>query len=117
MSNFPFRVENILEQCGGSADTAVTVLDEFLNQVPADEAEMKSGFASQDLLTTSRAAHRLKGTAGVLGADKLHHLCASLEIAAKENRVNEAQETFAQLQLEAENCIDYVPAAKRSLNK
>ncbi|MDR1478921.1 MAG: Hpt domain-containing protein [Planctomycetaceae bacterium] len=115
MSEFPLSVENILEQCGGSAGTSVIVLDEFLNQVPVDEAEMQDGFNSNTLITTSKAAHRLKGTAGVLGADKLHALCAALEIAAKEGHAEEAKKIFADLQVESKRCIDYVPAAKQKL--
>jgi HPt (histidine-containing phosphotransfer) domain-containing protein len=115
MSDFPFSVENTLEQCGGNADVAATVLDEFLNQVPADVAEMQDGFNQNSLITTSKAAHRLKGTAGVLGADKLHPLCAALEIAAKENRANDAKKLFDELKTEAKRCVDYVPAAKQKM--
>jgi HPt (histidine-containing phosphotransfer) domain-containing protein len=115
MSDFPFSVENILEQCGGNAAIAATVLDEFLNQVPTDEAEMLDGFNQNTLITTSKAAHRLKGTAGVLGADKLHPLCAALEVAAKENRVNDAKKLFDELKAEAKRCIDFVPTAKQKL--
>ncbi|MDR1289964.1 MAG: Hpt domain-containing protein [Planctomycetaceae bacterium] len=115
MSEFPFSVENILEQCGGSAGTSVIVLGEFLNQVPVDEAEMQDGFNNNTLITTSKAAHRLKGTAGVLGAEKLHALCAALEVAAKEERAEDAKKIFDDLKIESKRCIDYVPTAKQKL--
>ncbi|MDR1484266.1 MAG: Hpt domain-containing protein [Planctomycetaceae bacterium] len=115
MSDFPFSLENVLEQCGGSTVTVVSVLNEFLNQVPTDEAEMLDGFNTNTLITTSKAAHRLKGTAGVLGADKLHTLCAALEIAAKENRAEDAKKIFADLQAETKKCISYVPDALKNL--
>ncbi|MDR2346324.1 MAG: Hpt domain-containing protein [Planctomycetaceae bacterium] len=115
MSEFPFSVESILEQCGGNAAVALEVLKELMNQVPADETEMQSGFDSNTLITTSKAAHRLKGTAGVLGADKLHALCAALEIAAKEERFDDAKKIFDELKTESKRCIDYVPIVQQKL--
>ncbi|MDR2171610.1 MAG: Hpt domain-containing protein [Planctomycetaceae bacterium] len=115
MSEFPFSTENILEQCGGNAATAIIVLDEFLNQAPADEAEMLAGLNNNTLITTSKAAHKLKGTAGVLGAEKLHAICAALEIAAKEERTEDAKKLFADLQTESKRCVEYVPIAQQKL--
>jgi HPt (histidine-containing phosphotransfer) domain-containing protein len=115
MSEFPFSVENILEQCGGNAGVAGDVLKEFLNQAPVDETEMKNGIDTDTLLTTSKASHRLKGTAGVLGADNLHALCAALEIAGKENRMEDAKKIFDNLKTEIKRCIDYVPVVQQKL--
>ncbi|MDR2644315.1 MAG: Hpt domain-containing protein [Planctomycetaceae bacterium] len=115
MNEFPFSLENILEQCGGSASTALLVLNEFLSQVSSDEAEMQNGLDTNVLIKTSKAAHRLKGTAGVLGAEKLHALCAALEIAAKEDRATDTIKIFADLQAESKRCIDYVPTVQQKL--
>ncbi|MDR2762465.1 MAG: Hpt domain-containing protein [Planctomycetaceae bacterium] len=115
MSEFPFSVENILEQCGGNAGVAGDVLKEFLNQAPVDESEMKNGIDGNSLLATSKAAHRLKGTAGVLGADNLHALCAALEIAGKDGRADDAKKLFNDLQAEIKRCIDYVPVVQQKL--
>ena len=99
----------ILEQCGGSKSTAVMVLEEFLNQVPTDIGEMETSLANGDLLTASKAAHRLKGTAGVLGAVRLHPLCADMELTSKGGDGVKAAEIFAELKVEAQTCVDAVP--------
>ena len=105
----------VLEQCGGNKMIAGAVLEEFLNQVPADIGEMESGLVSGDLLTTSKAAHRLKGTAGVLGAVRLHPLCAELELAAKGGDTAKAAALFTELKAEAQRCVDAVPAGMEML--
>ena len=107
--NFPFTMATILEQCGGSKSVAVMVLEEFINQAPMDVGEMETCLASGDLLTASKAAHRLKGTAGVLGAMRLHPLCADMELTSKGGDAAKAAEIFVQLKTEAQACIDAVP--------
>ena len=107
--NLPFTMATILEQCGGSNSTAVMVLEEFLNQAPTDIGEMETCLASGDLLTASKAAHRLKGTAGVLGAVRLHPLCADMELTSKGGDAAKAAEVFAQLKAEAQCCVNAVP--------
>jgi HPt (histidine-containing phosphotransfer) domain-containing protein len=114
-SELPFSMATLMEQCGGMASVVVTVLDEFLKQVPTDTNEMETGLASGDLLTVSKAAHRLKGTAGVLGASKLHPLCAALELAGKQGNADEAAKIYGELKTEAQLCADAVPVAKTKL--
>jgi HPt (histidine-containing phosphotransfer) domain-containing protein len=111
----PFNMETLLEQCGGSAAVGNAVLDEFLNQVPADTKEMEDNIASGNWLQVSKAGHRLKGTAGVLGAADLHKLCFAIELAGKENKADEVQEVYPKLKAEAQRCVDAVPAAVTKL--
>ncbi|MDR2439570.1 MAG: Hpt domain-containing protein [Planctomycetaceae bacterium] len=114
-SELPFSMETLMEQCGGSKVVVESVLDAFLEQVPTDINEMETCLASGDLLTASKAAHRLKGTAGVLGASKLHPLCASLELAGKQANADEAAKIYNELKVEAQQCVDAVPVAKAKL--
>jgi HPt (histidine-containing phosphotransfer) domain-containing protein len=114
-SELPFSMETLMEQCGGMADVVRSVLDAFLEQVPTDTKEMETGLASGDLLTVSKAAHRLKGTAGVLGASKLHPLCAALELAGKQENAEDATKIYSELKTEAQLCVDAVPTAKAKL--
>lgn len=113
--NLPFSMETVLEQCGGKGEIAAMVLDEFLTQAPTDTDEMQSSLAGGDLVAAGKAAHRLKGTAGVLGAGRLHPLCAAMEIACKEGKADEAARLFEELKAEAERCVEAVPAAKSQL--
>ncbi|MDR2704398.1 MAG: Hpt domain-containing protein [Planctomycetaceae bacterium] len=114
-SELPFSMETLMEQCGGMASVVESVLDAFLEQVPTDTNEMETGLASGDLVMVSKAAHRLKGTAGVLGAMKLHPLCAALELAGKQGNADEATKIYSELKTEAQLCVDAVPVAKARL--
>ena len=113
--NLPFSMNFLLEQCGGAKAVVEMVLDEFLNQVPTDTAEMETGMAGGDLMAAGKAAHRLKGTAGTIGAGKLHPLCASMEMACKEGKGDEAARIYVDLKAEAQACVDAVPTAKALL--
>ena len=106
----PFTMATVLEQCGGSKSTAVMVLEEFLSQVPTDIGEMECCLASGDLLAAGKAAHRLKGTAGVLGAARLHPLCNEMEQSCKNSDAAKAAGVFVELKVEAKKCVDAVPA-------
>jgi HPt (histidine-containing phosphotransfer) domain-containing protein len=113
--DFPFKIETLLEQCGGSKDIGGVILDEFLIQVAADTKEMEDCLASGNLAQAGKVGHRLKGTAGVLGAAKLHALCFALEMAGREEKIEEAAKTYPELKAEADHCAAAVPEAKMRL--
>ncbi len=114
--DLPFSLDFLKGQCGGSKVVVDMVLDEFLNQVPHDTAEMERGMASGNLVAVGKAAHRLKGTAGTIGASKLHPLCAAVEQACKNGNAEEAATLYVQLKEEALRCIDAVPSAKLQIS-
>jgi len=116
MSNdFPFKIETLLEQCGGNKDIGKVILDEFIIQVADDIKEIETCIASGDLAQVGKAAHRLKGTAGVLGAAKLHTLCQTLETAGKEGNAETVAKTYPELKTEADRCVAAVPEAREGL--
>ena len=107
--SLPFTMATVLAQCGGNKMVAGAVLEEFLSQVPTDIGEMEAGLTSGDLITASKAAHRLKGTAGVLGAVGLHPLCTDMETTCKSGDAAKSAEIFVELKAEAQKCVDAVP--------
>ena len=113
--DFPFKIETLLEQCGGNKTIGEVILDEFLVQIAADIQEMEDSLASGDLQKTGKAAHRLKGTAGVLGAAKLHTLCHALETAGKAGNADESAKVYPELKAETDRCIVAVPEARTRL--
>ena len=107
--DFPFKTETLLEQCGGSKEVGSVVLDEFLVQVDADIKEMETFLANGDLIQVGKVGHRLKGTAGVLGASKLHSICFAIEIAGRDGDAETAKSTYSDLKAEADRCVAAVP--------
>ena len=112
---FPFNMETLLEQCGNNRDVAGVVLDEFIIQVADDLKEIEACIASGNLVQVGKIGHRLKGTAGVLGATKLHALCFALETNGKEENVEMITKINPELTVEANRCVAAVPEARRRL--
>ena len=113
--DFPFKIATLLEQCGGSKEVGGIVLDEFLVQVDADTKEMETCLAGGDLTQAGKVGHRLKGTAGVLGASKLHSLCFAMEVAGKNGDADTVNKTYPDLKAEADRCIAAVPQVRSQL--
>ena len=111
----PIRIKTLLEQCGGNIEIGEVVLDEFLLQIVTDIQEIETCLANGDLLQAGRVGHRLKGTAGVLGADKMRSICLSLETAGKSENAEETGKTFLELKAEADRCVAAVPEARIQL--
>ena len=116
MSNdFPFKVEVLLEQCGGNKEIGGIILEEFLVQVAADTKEIEDCIASGRLVQAGKTGHKLKGTAGVLGASKLHSLCCAVETAGKGENAEETAKAYSELKIEADRCVAAVPEARNRL--
>jgi len=113
--DFPFKIETLLEQCGGNKEIGKAILDEFLIQANADSTELESCISSGNLTQVGKVGHRLKGTSGVLGAGKLYSLCAAIETAGKGNNVEEVAKIFPELKMEMDRCVAAVPTAKSQL--
>lgn len=113
--DFPFKMETLLEQCGNNKDIGQVVLDEFLIQVETDSKELETCFADGDLLQMRKVGHRLKGTAGVLGAEKLYALCFAVETAGKAGNAEEAGKILHELKAEINHCVASVPEARARL--
>jgi len=113
--DFPFKMETLLEQCGGNKDIAGVIFDEFIIQVADDMKELESCIASGNLMQAGKVGHRLKGTAGVLGAAKLHSLCFAMETAGKGGNAEEVAKISPELKMETEHCVAAIPEAKSRL--
>jgi HPt (histidine-containing phosphotransfer) domain-containing protein len=108
-------VSVLLAQVGRNAGTAILVLEEFVSQTPLDIQNIENLLSAGDLVAAGKVAHSLKGSSGVFGAHQLRQIAADLEIAGRGNEAEKANELFAQLKLEAQRCLDFVPELKKSL--
>jgi len=108
-------VSILLGQVGGSAETAVLVLEEFIHQTPLDIQNIEQNLGAGDLVVAGKTAHSLKGSSGVFGAHQLRQIAADLEMACRGNEVEKSNELFAQLKQEAQRCLDFIPELKNSL--
>jgi CheY-like chemotaxis protein/HPt (histidine-containing phosphotransfer) domain-containing protein len=69
----------------------------FLEDVPARLDAMRKHLAEGDVVSLGQEAHALKGGSGSLGASRLRHLCADLEKAGREKRLEDAAAILPQV--------------------
>jgi HPt (histidine-containing phosphotransfer) domain-containing protein len=72
--------DRLVELFGSDAATLAAVEREFFETARDAAAEIA---ATEDLDTIARAAHRLKGAAGMIGAAPLREIAVAIERAAK----------------------------------
>ncbi len=69
----------------------------FLEDVPARLLSMQNHLAEGDATSLGQEAHALKGGSGSLGASRLRYLCADLEKAGREKRLDDAARILPQV--------------------
>ena len=85
----------LVELFGDDEATLAEVEREFLETARVAEQEI---VGTDDLTVIARAAHRLKGASGMIGAAALHQIAADVERVAKAgdlSSVRRLHETFA----------------------
>lgn len=72
--------DRLVELFGDDPSALAEIEREFLDTVRSAEREIGG---TDDLQTIARAAHRVKGASGMIGADALSQVAAAVEQAAK----------------------------------
>ena len=88
--------DRLVELFGGDAATLAEIEREFLDTVRSARKEIGE---TDDFETIARSAHRVKGAAGMIGADGLSQVAADLERAAYAQdlcRVRRLNEMFSE---------------------
>ncbi len=75
-----------LKNLQGNLMWYVKLIDQFINRHRADALDMADCLDQHDLLSVSKIAHGLKGTAATLGFQSIQEQSKALEIAAREER-------------------------------
>lgn len=100
LKDFPILDEQILDQL--AADTTVDLprklVEMFLSELKQREDELSARCAAGDLYALGEAAHRLKGSAGTLGAGRLQQIALVLEKAAKGRDETQAKRALVELE-------------------
>ena len=63
----------------------VELIDIFLDDIPGQIEWLRRGAGESDPDEVKKAAHRIRGAAGNVGAERLSGLCADLEKGAREH--------------------------------
>ena len=86
MSSIDLKVFNELKDATG-ADFIGELVQAFLEDAPAQIAQMQSALGGHDAESFRRAAHTLKSNAATFGATDLSGLARELEMLGRENNL------------------------------
>jgi HPt (histidine-containing phosphotransfer) domain-containing protein len=86
------------------------LIDQVLGEVTARIADLKDADRRQDAAACLRHAHRLKGSAGTVGAHRMATMCEALEVCGESGDLSRAAMIIAQLE---EEFSRVVPALDR----
>jgi HPt (histidine-containing phosphotransfer) domain-containing protein len=103
-------LRRLLDVIGGDPDDFAELVDDYVAGAPDLTAEIRSAASSTDWATVCRAAHTLKSNARDFGAMRLATLCASLETASRQGRLESPESVISEIEIEE-------AAARQALRK
>ena len=93
----PFDLQNLLAEWAEEPEFLARMLDVFVRDTRADLEALSLAFAVHDHSKLARTAHRLKGAAGVLGAEAMREQAALLESMGRAGELSDAAVCLARL--------------------
>lgn len=104
----PMDTASALDGCMGDAAFLDALLTSFVKATSGSVDEMNRGLADCDTDVTMRAAHALKGAAGMVRANTLREQAEWLETLVDDGDFVAAMDQMAQLCDEAARCVAYI---------
>ena len=80
-------------------DFMIELVDLFLDDMPEQLEGLRKAVEQADSDSTAKAAHRIKGAAGNVGAERLSQICGELEHASRAAEAP-SQAVLAEIELE-----------------
>jgi signal transduction histidine kinase/CheY-like chemotaxis protein len=87
----PIQREAGLKNVANDEKLYLKLLHEFRKSNSDDMHKLDEALAGNDFVTAHRIVHTLKGTAALIGAQKLHRIAASVVLDLKDQKKNDAQ--------------------------
>ncbi len=97
-----FDMDHALDITGGDTEFLKELVELFNADCPQKLNVISKALEDKDFKTLDEAAHSLKGASGNLGLICLHELSLKLEKMGKSENIDEADETFKELEEELE---------------
>ena len=80
----------------------VEMVEEFASMLPAYRTDLQSCFEQQDAERAYQIAHKLKGAAGTLSANRIHRVADQLQLSVRDGQLEQIQNQLAEIELEFE---------------
>ena len=95
-----FDLSRALEAVDGDTLLLKELVDEFIEEIPRQLADLKAELVAHNAYQVERKAHSLKGAVGNFGADQAFSLAYELENRGREDRLDGADAVFERLEHE-----------------
>jgi len=92
-----FDRQSLMERVGGNEDILRNIIQLFLDETPKQLKNLEEHLISGNLDAAMNGAHSIKGSAGNFGALQMRESAYCLESYCREEDLEKANETFAQL--------------------
>jgi two-component system sensor histidine kinase/response regulator len=99
----------LVDRCMGNVPLAERLVAKFRTQAEADLNALRDAIASGDKDNTAFHAHRMKGAAANLSAEKIRSAAAIVDSKAKSGDMSGAAEAFIALDAEIDFLREYAP--------
>lgn len=104
----PIDRDFLAEMTGGDPEFEQELLQEFLNTIPGLIQQVREAVESGNNTALASAAHTIKGSARAVGAQPLAEIAFALELAGKEQRIDDASDTVTSLFTEWQRVQEYI---------
>jgi HPt (histidine-containing phosphotransfer) domain-containing protein len=111
-----YQIENLLELSGNDTAFVLEVLNMFVQTLKSEETEIKTALEEQNWPTAQFISHRLRSSAGSIGAKNIYVSCKELENYIKANKIIEEEIILLAQNLFA-SCIFDLSEIKKELTK
>jgi len=101
-------IDTALSRFMGDAQFLLAALQTFADETPKYVEQVRSSLAAGDAPAAGRAAHSIKGAAGLINAAALRDVAAELESLGREARLDEARARVDRLRLEMDGCLRFI---------
>ena len=109
--------EELLSRCLGRVEIAQRVLRKFHETIQADVDQLANAVSERDFRTAALVAHRIKGAALAIAAQRLCDLAIAMELSALESQPEELELGLEGLKIELTHVTEFSPAAFLTPNR
>jgi len=98
----PFDYQKLLDDCSGNPAILSRLLSSFESESRVDLAALETALEVNDATLAARLAHRIRGSAAVVGAWRMHEQASLLELLGMKGELESAPECLKRLRTEFE---------------
>ncbi len=110
----PFDFQRLLDEWSGNVPLLRKMLKTFGSESASDLTSLDAAFVAKDAARVAKLAHRIKGSAAVVGARQAHKQAAILEGYGQRCELDDALACLKTLRAELKRCHNFVASLNRS---